>query len=70
VHWQEDRPGPAAALLRTATGHLARYPAQHLGLDVVGIRHLAEAWIGELVKAAASGQSPPCPPTKLELHRS
>ncbi len=68
VHWQAGRLGPAAALLRTAGGHLARYPARHHGLDLTAIRSMAGEWANALAQAATSGQPLPCERPRLELN--
>jgi predicted metal-dependent hydrolase len=67
VHWQTSRPGPAAALLRTAERHLARYPERHHGLDVAAVRQMAGEWREALAAAAASGQNPVREPPRLAL---
>jgi predicted metal-dependent hydrolase len=70
LHWQEGRTGPAAALLRTAGGHLARYPERHHGLDVARVRQMTNAWADDLATAASSGQTLPCARPRLELDPS
>jgi hypothetical protein len=44
VHWQKNRPGPAAALLGLARANLGKYPAIHDGLDVARTLAVVEEW--------------------------
>jgi uncharacterized protein len=67
VHWQAGRTGPAASLLRTAGGHLARYPVRHHGADLAGLLRMAGEWAEALTAAAAAGQPLPCERPRLEL---
>ena len=48
VHWQRNRPGPAAALFGLARANLRGYPATHEGLDVEGVLALIEEWLQQL----------------------
>ena len=45
VHWQNERPGPARALLVSARSHLNKYPHCHLRLDVAAVLSLMDDWI-------------------------
>jgi predicted metal-dependent hydrolase len=56
VHWQKNRPGPAAALLGLARANLRNYPAIHDGLNVAGTLAVVEGWLGRLKAARAPGQ--------------
>jgi predicted metal-dependent hydrolase len=67
VHWQKNRPGPAAALLGLARSNLQQYPPIHEGLNVAGALAIVEEWLRRLKAAGAAGQ--PLPQTRLpELH--
>ena len=70
VHWQEGRTGPAASLLRTAGGHLARYPERHHGLDVARVRRLAAEWVEALATAASLNRPLPCEQPRMEFDLS
>ena len=70
VHWQKNRPGPAAALLGLARANLGQYPALHDGLNVAGALAMVEEWLGRLKAAGETNQplaltSPP--QLRLEL---
>ena len=56
VHWQKNRPGPAAALLGLAHSNLRQYPAIHEGLNVAGALAIVEKWLRRLKAAGAAGQ--------------
>jgi predicted metal-dependent hydrolase len=56
VHWQKNRPGPAAALLGLARANLRKYPAIHDGLNVAGALAIVEEWLRRLKAAGAAGQ--------------
>jgi predicted metal-dependent hydrolase len=64
VHVQQNRPGPAVALLKLAQENLARYPAPFDGLDTVGVGRLIEMWLKRLecdepvAKLLHSGRAP------------
>lgn len=45
VHWQKNRPGPAAALFRLAESNLRRYPATHEQLDIQSVLRRIQDWI-------------------------
>jgi len=45
VHLQNDRQGPAAALLKLAESNLRPYPELHTGLDLRGLRELLHRWL-------------------------
>jgi predicted metal-dependent hydrolase len=51
VHWQKNRPGPAAALFTLARTNLQKYPATHDGLDVQAVLRMIDEWLRQL-KAA------------------
>ena len=57
VHWQKNRPGPAAALLRLAHSNLRKYPVIHDGLNVAGALAILEEWLRRLEAAAAASQA-------------
>jgi predicted metal-dependent hydrolase len=57
VHWQKNRPGPAAALLGLAHANLGKYPAIHDGLNVADALAIVEEWLRRLEAAAAASQS-------------
>jgi predicted metal-dependent hydrolase len=70
VHWQKNRPGPAAALLGLAHANLHKYPAIHDGLNVAGALAMVEEWLRRLKAAGAAGQSlahTSLPQLRLEL---
>jgi predicted metal-dependent hydrolase len=50
VHWQKERTGPAAALLKLARANLRGYPATHERLDVREVLALIEGWLEKLEK--------------------
>ena len=56
VHWQKNRPGPAAALLALARANLRKYPAIHDGLNVAGALAMVEEWLRRLEAAGAARQ--------------
>ena len=60
VHWQKNRPGPAAALLRLAQANLRNYPGTHRGLDVEAVLAVIDDGLQQL-HAAAPGPCPPLP---------
>jgi predicted metal-dependent hydrolase len=73
VHWQKNRPGPAAALLGLAHANLRNYPAIHDGLNVAGTLEMVEEWLGRLKAAGAASQplaltSPPQLRLELSAH--
>lgn len=45
VHWQNERFGPARALLRTGRAYLAGYPKLHHRLDVTAVLCLVDEWL-------------------------
>jgi hypothetical protein len=55
VHWQKNRPGPAAVLLELARANLQQYPVIHDGLSVAGTLAMAEEWLRRLQAAGAAG---------------
>ena len=57
VHWQKNRPGPAAALLGLARANLRKYPAIHEGLNVAGALAIVEEWQRRLKAAGAASQA-------------
>jgi predicted metal-dependent hydrolase len=70
VHWQKNRPGPAAALLGLARANLREYPALHEGLNVAGTLAMVEEWLARLQTAGAAGYPPAgfnLPQLRLEL---
>jgi predicted metal-dependent hydrolase len=58
VHWQKNRPEPAAALLALARTNLQKYPATHEGLSVKGVLEMIEEWQLQVTTAVAEA----CPP--------
>lgn len=60
VHWQKNRPGPAAALFKLAQTHLRKYPATHEGLSVKNVLVMTDEWLGQLT-AAPPQTFPPAP---------
>jgi predicted metal-dependent hydrolase len=56
VHWQKNRPRPAAALLGLARANLRNYPAIHDGLNVAGTLAMVEEWLRRLKVAPVPGQ--------------
>jgi predicted metal-dependent hydrolase len=70
VHWQKNRPGPAAALFELARTNLRKYPAIHERLNVKAVLVLTDDWLRQL-KAADPGISPPAsagaPQLRLEV---
>ena len=56
VHWQKNRPGPAAALLGLARDNLLKYPATHDGLNLAGVLAMVEEWLLRVKAAGAAGQ--------------
>ena len=58
VHWQKNRPGPAAALLGLAHANLHKYPAIHHGLNVAGALAMVEEWLRRLKAASPTSQLP------------
>jgi len=68
VHWQKNRPGPAAALLGLARANLREYPMIHEGLNVAGALAMVEEWLSRLKAAGAAGQPlPQTSPPQLRL---
>ena len=65
VHVQQQRPGPAAALLRRAQHHLSACPATHQGLAVTLVLDRIAGWLAQ-VEAAPGGPWTGDPP-RLEL---
>jgi predicted metal-dependent hydrolase len=51
VHWQKNRPGPAAALFELARTNLRKYPATHESLRVKAVLVMTDEWLRQL-KAA------------------
>jgi predicted metal-dependent hydrolase len=73
VHWQKNRPGPAAALLGLARANLRKYSAIHDGLNVAGTLAAVEEWLCQLKAAGAASQplaqtSPPQLRLELPAH--
>jgi len=60
VHWQKNRPGPAAALLKLAQTNLRKYPAIHEGLSVKNVLIITDEWLSQ-VTAAPPWAFPPAP---------
>ena len=58
VHWQKNRPGPAAALFKLARANLQKYPATHEGLSVEHVLVMTDQWLSK-VMACPSGTSLP-----------
>lgn len=69
LHWREGRPGPAAALLRTARGHLAKYPPLHHRLPVAGVLGIADEWVAQIEGGLLAGQALPREVPRIELCR-
>lgn len=57
VHWQKNRPGPAAALLGLARANLREYPAMHNGLNVAATLAMVEEWLLQLKAAGEAGHA-------------
>jgi predicted metal-dependent hydrolase len=66
VHWQKNRPGPAAALFKLAQTYLRRYPATHEGLKVKSVLAMIDEWLSELT-AAPPKAFPPAPSSVPQL---
>jgi predicted metal-dependent hydrolase len=66
VHWQKNRPGPAAALFALARTNLQKYPATHEGLHVNSVLATINEW-QQQVGAAAPGTCPPLPTDAPQL---
>ena len=64
VHLEKGRPGPAAALLRLARGHLAKYPVVHRGFDRLAAERLIARWLSWIDGGATRPEKPvlPVPP--------
>lgn len=69
LHWQEERPGPTATLLRTARRHLAKYPPLHHRVDVAGVLDLADEWVAYIEGGMLTGQTLSREVPRLELRR-
>jgi predicted metal-dependent hydrolase len=50
VHLQKERLRPADALFQLAARNLAKYPARHESLSVVGLLELIQVWRGALAQ--------------------
>jgi len=57
VHLQKNRPQPAAALFKLARARLLPYAPAHMRLDVDGVLHRVEQWLGELEPGGAQPRS-------------
>ena len=70
VHWQKNRPGPAAALFELARANLRKYPGTHERLNVKAVLVMTDEWLRQL-KAADLRINPPgsagAPQLRLEL---
>jgi predicted metal-dependent hydrolase len=70
VHWQKQRPGPMAALLRLASSNLGRYPRSCHGLDLAAVLQGIDDWRCWLERVrsgeAEPGPSPAVPRLALE----
>ena len=60
VHWQKNRPGPAAALFKLAQTNLRKYPAINEGLSVKNVLAVTDEWLSQ-VTAAPPRAFPPAP---------
>lgn len=69
LHWQEGRPGPAAALLRTARDRLAKYAPLHHRLEVVGVLGIADEWVAYIEGGLLAGQALSREVPRLALRR-
>ena len=58
VHFQKSRKGPAAALLKLASGYLSKYPLVHHHLNTRTVRHLIQGWLEDLGHPDAKSPSP------------
>jgi predicted metal-dependent hydrolase len=58
VHWQKNRPGPAAALFKLARANLQKYPATHEGLSVEHVLVMTDQWLGQLTTSPPTGSLP------------
>ena len=61
VHWQKNRPGPAAALFKLAQTNLRKYPAIHEGLSVKNVLAVTDEWLSQVT--AAPPRAFPAAPT-------
>jgi len=61
VHLEKGRPGPAAALLRLARGHLAKYPVVHQGFDRLAAERLIARWLAWIEGGAPRPEQPGLP---------
>ena len=69
VHWQNDRLGPARALLGTGRAYLAGYPKSHHRLDVAVVLRLVDEWLRWLDPIAIGGRpSGKMAPPQLLVH--
>ena len=66
VHWQKNRPGPAAALFESTQVNLRKYPGTHEGLNVTSVLTAINEWLRQLM-AAAPGACPPVPTRTPEV---
>jgi predicted metal-dependent hydrolase len=66
VHWQKNRPGPAAALFELARSNLQKYPATHERLNVKAVLVMTDEWLRQL-KAADPRISLPAPASAPQL---
>jgi thioredoxin-like negative regulator of GroEL len=48
VHWNKNRPEPAASLLRLARGELGRYSGIHQRLDIEAVLKAIDGWLGQV----------------------
>ena len=60
VHWQKNRPGPAAAIFKLAQTNLRKYPETHEGLSVKDVLAMTDEWLSQLTAAPPSA-FPPAP---------
>ena len=58
VHWQKNRPGPAAALFKLAQTYLLKYPKTHEGLSVKNVLVMTDEWLAQLAAAPARAPLP------------
>ena len=66
VHWQKNRPGPAAALFKLAQTYLLKYPKTHEGLSVKNVLVMTDEWLAQLA-AAPAGTPLPAPTCAPQL---
>jgi predicted metal-dependent hydrolase len=72
VHWQKNRPGPAAALFELARTNLRKYPATHERLNVKAVLVMIEERLRQLKVADPRANplaSAGAPQLRLEARR-